>query len=215
MSWIPVGIRRLMSALGYLGFGFSAVVHGLTFLGIDPLGSWPELSVVHSIAMGAAISVVLSGNNRPTVRGSSNAWPALDAAERKETEKLLSAITSETQTPAQKDAAEAELVKKMRPGRGKAMTAILGAYAVINFVVSLGLLRGGTPGQSGDEYMLFAHGKVIQVLSLAEYRWACAYQTRLATGHWMFLFFLCATLWAQNSQGNSGLAHHSQRLPSR
>jgi hypothetical protein len=44
--------------------------------------------------------------------------------------------------------------------------------------------------------VLESHGKVIATLSETQYRWHRAVQTRLATGHWLFAFYLSGALWA-------------------
>jgi hypothetical protein len=51
------------------------------------------------------------------------------------------------------------------------------------------------PEQIGGSYQLMSHGTVLRQMTEPEYRWARAYQTRLATGHWMFFFVTSAVMW--------------------
>ena len=51
--------------------------------------------------------------------------------------------------------------------------------------------------------MLESHGKVVASLSEAASRWDRAVRTRLATGHWLFAFYLSGALWSVARTGHA------------
>ena len=66
--------------------------------------------------------------------------------------------------------------------------ACLVIYAILNFVICLGLMEGGSPELTASGYILSNHGAIIRPLTEVEYWKMKAYELRLFTGH--FLVFL-------------------------
>lgn len=179
-------MRTMMSTLCFAACGFAVLVHVLTFFGIDPMTEWPRLWVVHVMAVFMVGSTLFSGIPLDMTRRTS-LWDYLDRRGRDSVSPGTAADGGASD--------ETDFGRRLRPSRRQIVAGILGVYAAINFVACLALLQGGVPVHRGDEYLLTSHGKVLATLSAVDYAWHRAYQTRLATGHWMFLFFIAGALW--------------------
>ena len=183
-------MSALFATLSFMTCGFSAAIHLATFVGIDPMTTFPWLWVLHPLAMVAGISTMFSGMG------------ALDLTHRKSFLDMLNDEPAPTPGSAGRaDEAmgardEGDLVRRLRPSRPAIVASLLAAYVAINFVASLALLGGGIPTERGALHVLTSHGKVLKSLSSSDYGWALAYQARLATGHWMFFFFLSGAVWS-------------------
>jgi hypothetical protein len=70
----------------------------------------------------------------------------------------------------------------------------LAAYAIVNFVLFLGLSEGATAEVRNGHYVLHRHGTVLRELSADEYRAQKVYVTRGFSGHWM-LFYLVPAIY--------------------
>jgi hypothetical protein len=184
-------VRKTIAALAFLGCAVSALIHLATFFGIDAMTRYRGLWVLHVAAMASCVSVLFSGNvgwrrNGGNLGEAFGAWDAADAK--------AALMRLDRDEPVGSNAA-ALLAKRLRPRRVAILVGCLGVYAMVNFVVTLSLLQGGVPEQIGSTYQLVSHGKVLRQLTEPEYRWTRAYQTRLATGHWMFFLVTSAVLW--------------------
>jgi hypothetical protein len=183
-------LRKAIASLGFIGCGLSAIIHLSTFFGLDPMIKWPELWILHIAAMVVFASAFFSGNVGPgrTPRGPSfgdlfSAWDMADAN------------TEIARLDRGDPVSESMLVRRFRPRPVAVVLAILGVYAMVNFAASLALLNGGVPERDGISYRLTSHGKVLKQLTESDYLWHRAYQTRLATGHWMFFFVASGVFW--------------------
>ena len=170
----------------------TAAVHLSTYAGFDPMTWWPGLWTMHALAMAALASTLVSGSVRLLPRGS-NVLDLLD--QRIEGDRGSAGATAL--------ANESDFARVVRPSRRKLMAGALGAYALINFVLCLSILRGGQPVRRAGEAVLESHGKVLATLSETQYRWQRAVQTRLATGHWLFAFYISGALWAAARTGRA------------
>lgn len=186
-------MRRVIGAVLFVACGFAALVHGLTFLAIDATMAWPRLWILHPAAIIALASTLFSGVPLDVTRRTT-IWDWLEGDDR---DPNVSVGTTDSDRAND----EADFGRRLRPSRRKVIVAILAVYAAINFAASLSLLQGGVPVQRGDEYVLTSHGHVVKTLSPTEYASYRAYQTRLATGHWMLLFFLSGAIWTVRRSG--------------
>jgi hypothetical protein len=184
-------MRKFFASLGLVGCGLSALIHGATFFGVDPMMSWPALWVLHVAAMLLVLCAFFSGNvGKSRAWSGDDPWKKLFAAW--DTVEINDAFE---QLKQDNPNAEASIVRRFRSRPAAVVFYCLGAYALINFTIGLSLLDGGVPEQDGNSYRLETHGKPIRQLSEAEYRQARAVQTRLATGHWMAFFYASSVLW--------------------
>jgi hypothetical protein len=187
-------MRRIFALFGFAGCALSSTIHLMTFFGVDPMMIWPQLWTVHLLAMLALLSTFFSGHRLGRAKSGRSIFGEIfgpwDAAEaRAQLEKSLHA------TVAERGSAEEMVVRRFRPRPVAVALICLAFYALANFTISISLLGGGVPERQGDSYRLISHGKVLRDLSVSEYRWHRAYQTRLATGHWMVVFLLAGVLW--------------------
>ncbi len=187
-------MRRFFAILGFGGFGLTAVIHALTFFGVDPMSRWPGLWIFHLVAMVALVSALFRfrGMRRPDL--AREPYRALFGT-RDMDEAMALGDRVATGTERDREHAEREYARRLRPHPLYLGLLGLAAYAFVNFAVSLALLDGGVPERRGDSFQLTAHGKVLRELSSSEYGWHRAYQTRLATGHWMFFLFAAGVFW--------------------
>ena len=58
-------------------------------------------------------------------------------------------------------------------------------YAIINFMLFITLMEGGSPAVSNGNYCLQNHGKKIRDLTKEEYQRFQAYDVRGFSGHWI------------------------------
>ena len=180
---MPWGTVRL--AIGRIWFAMAVVsgaVHAATYFGIDPMTWCPSLWRIHDVAFFAgSLTLFLPGNLRFLPRGTS----------------VLDHLEPKLPAGGAANVDDADLVRMMRPSVRKLIAGGLAAYAVVTFFVCLGILHGGQPGQRDGQYVLVAHGKIIQTLTESQYRWDLAVQTRFATGYWMFAFYVLGALWSK------------------
>jgi len=87
-----------------------------------------------------------------------------------------------------------ERIFKFAPSWMRTMTGAFFAYAIVNFIVFLFLVEGGSPEQRDGKYFLANHGHVIRQLSEAEFHRMQAYVVRGFSGHWMLFSSAAATL---------------------
>jgi hypothetical protein len=83
---------------------------------------------------------------------------------------------------------------KVAPAWMQRMSGIFFAYAMINFIVFLFLVKGGSPEQRDGMYVLADHGRVVRQLSESEYHQMQAYVVRGFSGHWMLFSSAALTL---------------------
>ncbi len=90
-----------------------------------------------------------------------------------------------------------ERIRKLAPAWMRILTGTCGAYALVNFVLMLVLLQGGSPYQRPDgSYVLQSGGRVIRELTREEFRRHRSYAIRLFSGHWMLFYSASMTLLA-------------------
>jgi hypothetical protein len=65
------------------------------------------------------------------------------------------------------------------------VAGVFSAYAIVNFVIFLFLVKGGGPHERDGKFFLMSHGSVLRELSEAEYHQQQAYIVRGFSGHWM------------------------------
>lgn len=71
----------------------------------------------------------------------------------------------------------------------------LGAYTLINFLLFLYLVKGGSPDIRDGQYVLHNHGKIIRELTAEEYATYKAYVLRGFSGHWLYFYFVSAVFY--------------------
>jgi len=81
------------------------------------------------------------------------------------------------------------------PPWARTVVAIAAVYAVVNFLLFLLLVRGGSPGVVDGKYVLSSHGHVIRELSEQEYHRQQACVLRGFSGHWMIFYLSPALYW--------------------
>lgn len=62
---------------------------------------------------------------------------------------------------------------------------VVATYALINFVLFMALMEGGSPSTKDGKYYLHNHGRMIRELTKGEYQRFRAYEVRGFSGHWM------------------------------
>ena len=187
-------MRRAIAFIGFAGFGLSAAIHLVTFFGIDPMTAWPGLWIFHLVAMVALFSTFFSGHLARRSDAARAPYAAMfGATDMADAETELDKIM--TGSERERLDAEKRRARRFRPRPLVVGLFCLFLYALVNFTISLSLLSGGVPEQQGDSFHLTSHGKILKDLSPSEYHWYRAYQTRLATGHWMVLLFAAGVLW--------------------
>jgi hypothetical protein len=63
-------------------------------------------------------------------------------------------------------------------------------YTVVNFVLFMGLMGGGSPVQDSGRYYLSNHGTYTRELTQDEYHQYQAYEVRGFSGHWLIFSFV-------------------------
>ena len=90
-----------------------------------------------------------------------------------------------------------ERIRKLAPAWMRILTGTCFTYALVNFVVMLVLLQGGSPYQRQDgSFVLQSGGRVIRELTKEEFRRHRGYVIRLFSGHWMLFHSASMTLLA-------------------
>lgn len=72
---------------------------------------------------------------------------------------------------------------------------VLGAYTLINFLLFLYLVEGGSPDIRNGKYVLHSHGKIIRELTAEEYEMNKAYVVRGFSGHWLYFYFVSGVFY--------------------
>jgi hypothetical protein len=67
---------------------------------------------------------------------------------------------------------------------------VLGAYTLINFLLFLYLMEGGSLDIRGGKYILHNHGTIIRELTEQEYKLHETYVLRGFSGHWLWFYFV-------------------------
>lgn len=86
------------------------------------------------------------------------------------------------------------VILKDVPLWAKLVLGFVFAYAMINFMLFIGLSEGGSPAIENGRYILQSHGTFIRELTESEYNWQQAYITRGFSGHWL-LFYLAPAVY--------------------
>lgn len=63
-------------------------------------------------------------------------------------------------------------------------------YTIVNFVIFMGLVGGGSPAEDNGRYYLSNHGNYIRELTEDEYHQYQAYEVRGFSGHWLIFSFV-------------------------
>jgi hypothetical protein len=78
-----------------------------------------------------------------------------------------------------------EKIWKLAPHWMQIMSGAFFAYAIVNFIIFLILVKGGGPEERDGKFVLAEHGRIIQQLTEAEFHRMQAYVVRGFSGHWM------------------------------
>jgi hypothetical protein len=70
----------------------------------------------------------------------------------------------------------------------KVILGMIFVYAIINFMLFMGLSEGGSPSIENGRFILQSHGTFIRELTESEYNWQLAYITRGFSGHWLLFY---------------------------
>lgn len=87
-----------------------------------------------------------------------------------------------------------KIILQAVPLWAKLVLGFVFAYAMINFMLFIGLSEGGSPAIENGRYILQSHGTFIRELTESEYNWQQAYITRGFSGHWL-LFYLAPAVY--------------------
>lgn len=85
-------------------------------------------------------------------------------------------------------------VWKLAPKWMQQMSAVFFAYAIVNFIIFMILVHGGSPQIRDGQYVLADHGRIIRQISATEYHRMQAYVVRGFSGHWMLFSSAAMTL---------------------
>ena len=185
-------VRTLVARVCFAFALLTAVAHLSTYLGFDPMTPFPALWMMHVAAMAALASTLLSGNVRLLPRGSS-VLDLLDAAFHRRGERRGGQCVCRRKR-----------VCSCRPSQStQAHRGSVGRVCACQLLRLPEYLARRSTGPARRPMVLESHGKVVASLSEAAYRRDRAVQTRLATGHWLFAFYLSGALWSVARTGRA------------
>ena len=113
---------------------------------------------------------------------------------------LLFFVIRSSQATKQKDPTSLKTMFTPFPAYIKLALIIFFVYAIINFVISISLLEGGTPSIESGAYVLQNRGTFIRALTEGEYLQYQAYTLRAFSGHWLIFYLLPAVYFRYNSK---------------
>lgn len=99
------------------------------------------------------------------------------------------------------------------PRRMAWMTGIFSAYALVNFVIFLGLMYEGQPKQQDDgTYAMKNHGKLVREINEEEFHRYQGYVARGFSGHWMAFYSASLLMLVSSARAPATRDRNRERL---
>lgn len=175
---MKAGIRRnvgvtILGAIAGLAFIASLASHLSTFM---PRPTISMDTVV--VPIGIAIFVTFGG------------MVVILAVQRQTARKRFRELAEQTNEEANREFDRIGRVFRAVPIPVLLLGVALVIYAVVNFVVAMGLNSGGQPVEDNGQYYLSEHGHYVRELTEDEYHQRQAYELRGVSGHMMLFSYV-------------------------